>query len=366
MLCRLLGVMAVGLVVALGLPAFAQGAGGTGGAGGGVAIPCATSAECPTGQLCSAQVDPNWPGGTGWCYEPQCASDAGCEAPLVCDPAQKLCLHRGCTTDGDCPTGQACGAPGGGAGGTGGTGGTGGAGGSGGHERVCVIPGCFSDADCTAAEQCDPTWLSCVPRSCAEQADCPAPAHCVLFGTGGTGGTGGTAGAGGRAGGSGGTGGPGGTGQQFGYCQMPECTTDAECSDRGEGRWTCMQGTCGLPLCSSDAQCTASERCAAGRCFPVSPCDGQVDCPSGTVCVEPEGYCLDTCAAQGGCGGSVGGGGTGGSGGTAGGGGASGSPPTGDGADVGDDESDGAGCSSAGQQLSLLALATVLLRTRRR
>ncbi|HEY1815823.1 MAG TPA: hypothetical protein VGG74_25915 [Kofleriaceae bacterium] len=105
---------------------------------------CGSNADCGMGFRGCAPVvvDPR-------CSK-SCAGSAACSGvcgPLECDDLQEADVCLGCTSDIDCPIGDAC------------------------SGNACVTRGCATDSDCTADEQCTGSG-TCTATPCADDAQC--------------------------------------------------------------------------------------------------------------------------------------------------------------------------------------------------
>lgn len=217
--------------------------------------PCATDAECPTGELCEDGVCQPPP--------PPCEDDDDCEEdvcvggfcipecpetcpdPELCDPDP--CLPPGgdnppCVIDVQCPGGQLC------------------------EDGVCVPPSPPCDVSCPEGDTC--IGGECVPPGdpCAGDGDCPGGSVCI-----------------------------------DGFCEpgSPPCIGCEVCTDDGDcpGGTTCTDGVCvpvGPPLpCADDAECPGDETCEAGFCTPPpDPCGPSGECRPGELCEEGPDVCV--------------------------------------------------------------------------
>ena len=69
-----------------------------------------------------------------------------------------------------------------------------------------------------------------------------------------------------------------------GRCEVkPECRTDAECSDAGEGM-VCRSNKC-VPECTTTEDCPSGEVCESSRCV-ATGCVTDQECGAGMSCVE--------------------------------------------------------------------------------
>jgi hypothetical protein len=122
---------------------------------------CTTHDECPTGQDCSPD---------GFCESTgPCSTDLDCQwvwspyGALSCDQTRGTCELASCTADVDCPVGSYC------------------------NEATSLCPvsqTCTADDQCFGspfAYACDLTRTTCVPATCAVDADCPAASYCSTF-----------------------------------------------------------------------------------------------------------------------------------------------------------------------------------------
>ena len=123
---------------------------------------CDASHQCVATQECQTDIDCAKP--TPRCLLPAgrcvtCLSSADCVAPLVCDPAQNVCLQpsaTSCTSDADCASNSAaphC-KPG-----------------ASGKPGVCVA--CLDDTQCQPGYGCSNNV--CVQKTCGADGDCEAP-----------------------------------------------------------------------------------------------------------------------------------------------------------------------------------------------
>lgn len=150
----------------------------------------------------------------------------------------------------------------------------------------CTIP-CSSQGDCQSLGNmvCAPVRFgvfACVPppalpETCESHEVCPYPTFCL---------------------------------DQYGWCELPECTLDADCPsgqecDQGVRQCQplectstyecagatqfCIDGHCGDPLCTSREDCGAEEICsyAQGICTDATPCNEEGACNMyNQVCVD--------------------------------------------------------------------------------
>ncbi|HEX9578364.1 MAG TPA: hypothetical protein VF993_11470, partial [Myxococcales bacterium] len=276
---------------------------------------CTSTLQC-TADLDCAKPTPKCLVSSGRCVA--CLASADCAAPLVCDPAQNICVQpaaTACTTDQDCASNL--GAPHCKPGASGGT---------------CVA--CLDSTQCSAGQICTAT-NTCVVKTCAADTDCAAPApRCDLVDS------------------------PhvcvaclsstdcpnGGTCQPDHTCKAPApgCSTDSDCAQNvsapycrtdtrvcvacltaancGAGKTCTASNTCASVTCATDADCASLKgtpycnrsistcvqcivaaqcgngyRCAGGSCAPVCTVATQAqDCPPATpVClVSPYPLCV--------------------------------------------------------------------------
>jgi len=150
-----------------------------------------------------------------------------------------------------------------------------------------LYPPCDSDADCEEGSIC--VGGECRPLEiCRDDSDCTSPAAVCIDG----------------------------------YCQAPECTTDAECPLSQKCiDYQCTECHCqtnaDCPLdefchqecvcrereevpCATDADCAEDELCMNSVCVPQRPCAEDGDCPAGLIC--DSGVCVRPCESDEDCG----------------------------------------------------------------
>lgn len=265
---------------------------------------CASSSDCPQGQICdpnsaacvsndggSCTDDSQCPSGEqcdgGTCSSGQlgssCTASSDCGSGLSCDPTCNQCSTgntSGCTDSSSCAGNQACDVSSG--------------------QCVSAPPpvGCQSDSDCPSGETCDTTQSACVPTVVCEPGTTLSGGQCVPDSSDAS------------MGDDSSTGSPDATCADDGA----SCSVDGDCCSG-----TCSGNVCGAdggvpdesgPTCGADGtSCSADSDCCSGSCGTCdNTCSGASGGADGATCSMNSDCCSGTCGTcDDTCGGTSGG-----------------------------------------------------------